>query len=223
MTEHFRQVGETSPTEDRTADDASGTLGALLYADSAKARIAEEDWIALVSAMAQGDQAALRAFYERTNRVVFTLIMRITNDRQAAEELTVDVFHDAWRRAAKYDVNGGTVLGWVMNQARSRAIDRVRYEQRKKRVDPHGSLDPDAAPMQDSGQALDMQEQGRALHAALAVLSQDERDAIETAFFSDLTHVEVAQRLQQPLGTVKTRIRSGLGKLRHALTTEEGA
>ena len=69
---------------------------------------------------------------------MFTLIVRITNNRETAEELTLDVFHDVWRRASTYDSAGGSVVGWIMNQARSRAIDRLRFEQRKKRVNHHG-------------------------------------------------------------------------------------
>jgi RNA polymerase sigma-70 factor, ECF subfamily len=212
-------------SEDRS-DSAPGTLGALLYADKAKNRISELEWVGLVHAIAAGDQLALRALYERTHRVAFTLIMRITHDRQIAEELTVDVFHDVWRRAAKYDAAAGTVLGWIMNQARSRAIDRVRFEQRKKRIDPHADIEQSASLqsaslVNASEEALSSREQERLLREALACLTIGEREAIETAFFSELTHAEAATRLNQPLGTIKTRIRSGLGKLRQALTTGE--
>jgi RNA polymerase sigma-70 factor (ECF subfamily) len=159
----------------------------------------------------------LHALYQRTHRLVFTLTMRITNNRQTAEELTVDLFHDIWRRAGSYDAAGGTVLGWVMNQARSRAIDRVRFDQRKKRVNESGESPPAAPIERDPGAAFDVKEQGRLLQHALSVLTPDERQAIETAFFSELTYGEVATRLNQPVGTVKTRIRTGLAKLRQAL------
>ena len=106
------------------------TLGDVLYATS-KAPVPEEDWTALVQSIAAGDQLALHALYERAHRPVFTLIMRITANRETAEELTIDVFHDVWRRAQRYDAANGTVLGWIMNQARSRAIDRLRFESRK--------------------------------------------------------------------------------------------
>ncbi len=203
-------------TEDRR-DPTTGTLAGLLPAAKANARVSEQDWVALVRSVAAGDQRALRALYERTHRVVFTLIMRIANDRQAAEELTLDVFHDVWRRASKYDAAGGTVVGWILNQARSRAIDRLRFETRKKRVDPHADAPAPATASSDSDETLDRQEQDRRLHSALAVLTADERQAIETAYFSELTYAEAAARLNQPLGTVKTRIRSALEKLRQAL------
>jgi RNA polymerase sigma-70 factor (ECF subfamily) len=85
----------------------------------------------MVEAIAKGDQRALHALYERAHRIVFTVIMRITNDRATAEELTIDVFHDVWRRAPTYDAADGTVVAWIMNQARSRALDRVRLEPRE--------------------------------------------------------------------------------------------
>ena len=113
---------------------APATLGDVLYAKS-KAPVPEQDWATLVQSIAAGDQLALHALYERAHRLVFTLIMRITANRETAEELTIDVFHDVWRRASRYDAANGTVLGWIMNQARSRAIDRLRFESRKKRSD----------------------------------------------------------------------------------------
>jgi hypothetical protein len=115
----------------------SATLGDVLYAKS-KALVPEQDWATLVQSIAAGDQLALHALYERAHRIVFTLIMRITANRETAEELTVDVFHDVWRRASRYDPANGTVLGWIMNQARSRAIDRLRFESRQKRN--HGDV-----------------------------------------------------------------------------------
>jgi RNA polymerase sigma-70 factor, ECF subfamily len=190
------------------------TLGDLLYADKTKTPVPEEEWSDLVRSVAAGDQRALRALYERTHHIVFTLIMRITKNRETAEELTLDVFYEVWKRAPRYDPSDGTVVGWIMNQARSRAIDRLRFEHRKKRM----SVQPDitAAAVTDPHDAFDMREQARLLRNALAVLTPGERQAIEIAYFSGLTYVEVAERLQQPVGTIKTRIRSGLEKLRQA-------
>src|SRR5436190_16646672 len=83
------------------------TLGDILYADKPKVRVTEDDWVRLVESIARGDQLALHSLYEQTHRIVFTLIFRITNNRETAEELTIDVFHDVWRRAAAYDPAGG--------------------------------------------------------------------------------------------------------------------
>ena len=178
----------------------------------------ETDWVRLVEAIAKADQRALRALYERTHRIVFTLIMRITQNRETAEELTLDVFHDVWRRASTYDAAGGSVVGWIMNQARSRAIDRLRFDQRKKRVNPYAGSQSPATKEHGPEEALELREQADLVRHALTALKPEERQVIETAFFSELTYHEVAARLQQPLGTVKTRIRSGLAKLRQALT-----
>ena len=202
------------------AQKAPATLGDVLYAKS-KAPVSEREWVTLVQSIAAGDQLALHALYDRAHHIVFTLVVRITANRETAEELTIDVFHDIWRRAERYDASNGTVLGWIMNQARSRAIDRLRFESRKKRSHD-GDAPPPAEVAADPRDVLELRQQGEALRAALTALTPDERQAIEATFFAGLTHAEAAARLNQPLGTVKTRIRSGLHKLRHALTTEAG-
>jgi RNA polymerase sigma-70 factor (ECF subfamily) len=132
----------------------------------------------------------------------------------------VDVFHDVWRRAPQYDAANGTVVGWIMNQARSRAIDRLRFDRRKKRVVRADAAAAEASP-EGPDEILDAGELARVMRTALATLTRAEREAIEIAFFSELTYAEVAERLAQPLGTIKTRIRSGLGKLRQALVDKE--
>jgi RNA polymerase sigma-70 factor (ECF subfamily) len=215
----LRAVDATRPTKQGSPDGAAGTLGELLYADKATAVVSEEDWVGLVRSIAAGDQHALGELYDRTHRIVYTLMVRITDSQETAEELTLDVFLDVWLRASTYDAANGTVVGWIMNQARSRAIDRLRFEQRKKRVNHHPDSPLPETVAGDPHQAIDVKEQGHLLRKALTVLTPDERRAIETAFFSELTHAETAARLNEPLGTIKTRIGSGLRKLRHALGT----
>ena len=214
--------GQSVDPRKKGAGQSPATLGDVLYAKS-KAPVPEQDWAALVQSIAAGDQLALHELYEMAHRMVFTLAMRITANRETAEELTIDVFHDVWRRASGYDAANGTVLGWIMNQARSRAIDRLRFESRKKRSRPQADdAAPPAEAAADPRDVLELREQGESLRAALTVLTPDERQAIETTFFGGLTHAEAAARLNQPLGTIKTRIRSGLHKLREALTAEAG-
>ena len=190
----------------------------MLYAKS-KALVPEQEWVALVHAIAAGDEIALQALFERAHRLVFTLAMRLTANPETAEEITIDVFHDVWRSASRYDAANGTVLGWIMNQARSRTIDRLRFENRKKR---NGGCD--AEPLLEAAanphSVIEHREACRSLRAALALLTTDERQAIEMTFFAGLTHAEAAVRLKQPLGTIMTRIRSGLHKLRDALGAE---
>ena len=193
------------------------TLGDIPYADKSKVRVSEDEWRQLIRAVGGGDQRALHSLYEQTHRIVFTLIVRIIANRETAEEVTLDVFYEVWRNASTYDPANGSVVGWIMNQARSRAIDRLRFDQRKKRVNTYpDSLRP-TTDIVDPQQACLFEEQSRLLRNALEVLTPEERNAIETAFFSEMTHEETARKLNQPLGTVKTRIRSGLGKLREAL------
>ena len=209
-----------SITIEDTTQGASLTLGDVLYA-GCKAAVPEREWVTLVQSIAAGDQVALHALYERAHRIVFTLAVRITANRETAEEVTLDVFHEVWRRAADYDPATGPVLAWIMNRARSRAIDRLRFETRKKRS--HGDqVQPLAEAAADPRDVIELREQGERLRDALRALTPDERQAIETTFFAGLTHAEAAARLNQPLGTVKTRIRSGLHKLRRILAAEAG-
>jgi RNA polymerase sigma-70 factor (ECF subfamily) len=211
----------TSPVmAEERPPNSSTTLGDVLYAKSSPP-VLEADWVSLVQSVAARDEVALHMLYDMAHRIVFTLMLRITANRETAEELTIDVFHDVWLRAPHYDAVNGTVLGWIMNQARSRAIDRLRFETRQKRS-PTGDMDPPAEPAADPADLLELREQGQLLRAALAVLTPGERKAIETTFFGGYTHAEAAVRLNQPLGTIKTRIRSGLHKLRRALAVEAG-
>jgi RNA polymerase sigma-70 factor (ECF subfamily) len=207
-------AGQFVPDRERSP----GTLGEVLYANASRAPVPEAEWVALVRSVAAGDQLALHALYERAHRAVFTLVMRITANRETAEEVTLDVFHDVWRHASRYQEADGTVLGWIMMQARSRAIDRVRFDHRKKRVQPETG---DPLPPTDAANPHDLaafKQQSEDLRRALRGLTSDERQAIEAAFFSELTYAEVAARLSQPLGTIKTRIRFGLHKLRQLLS-----
>ena len=199
---------------------SAGTLGDLLYADN-RPSPSETEWVGWVQSIAAGDQQALYALYERTHRIVFTLTVRITRNREAAEEVTLDVFHDVWRRASTYNPANGSVLGWVMNQARSRAIDRLRAANRKKRTNAHPHDPVAAATENEPSKSVELREQAALLHGALTTLTPAERKAIETAFFAELSYAEVAKQLNEPLGTIKTRIRSGLRKLRQAFPREQ--
>jgi len=178
-------------------DRQTATLGDLLYTDTSKTPISERDWVDLVQAIGAGDQLALRALFDRMHRVVFTLMMRLTDDREAAEALTLDVFHDVWRRASTFDAAGGSVVTWIMNQTRSRAIDHLQSEH-GRRASPGADL---SSPLRN----------------ALVTLTPMERQVIETAFFSGIGFADVAARLHQPLDVVETNVHSGLHKLRRAL------
>ena len=194
-----------------------GTLGAVLYASPSKAFVSEAEWVALVRSVAEGDQSALHALYERAHRAVFTFVMRITANGESAEEVTLDVFHSLWRHASRYQEADGTVLGWIMNQAHSRALDRRRFDHRQKRVQSEAGDPFPATGTAHPDDLIAFKQQRQAFGHALVVLTPDERNAIEAAFFSELMYAEVAAKLNEPLGTLKIRIRSGLHKLRGAL------
>ena len=176
---------------------------------------------AIVERMAAGDGDALRELYDIHSRAVYSLALRILRVQSDAEDVVQEVFVQAWRQAARYDATRGTVAGWLLMQARSRSIDRLRARQAR----PERSEDERATDPPDSSAGPDIQivrgEQARRVRQALEDLPRLQRTALELAYYEGLTHVEIAEQLEQPLGTIKTRIRQGLLKLRQALGAGE--
>ena len=169
---------------------------------------------------ASGDQGAAAGLYDRHARALYSLILRIVGDEGEAEDVLQEVFVQAFRQAGRYDSSRGAVAAWLLMMARSRAIDRVRarrarVEGRTGEVTVLNDL-PDSQP--DASSAMLGEEQTRLVREALAGLPLLQRMAIELAYYEGLSHTEIAERLEQPLGTVKTRIRTGLLKLRDVLT-----
>jgi RNA polymerase sigma-70 factor, ECF subfamily len=215
-------VTSVTPPPPDPPDRAPRALGDLLYPDPATLPVSEKEWVGLVQAIAAHDVRALHALYERTHRLVFTLITRITKSPDTAEELTLDVFNDVWQRASAYDPAAGSVVGWIMEQARLRALDRLRPHHRTEPVSPPGDSLPPRAEA-DADEAAALRVQGRLLREALTVLTPAQREAAVTAFFSEPTHDQMAVPLDHSIETVRTRIRSGLERLRQALTRTRGA
>ncbi len=173
---------------------------------------------AALTRMARGEHQAVSELYDRHARPVFSRALRVLQDRSAAEDVVRDVFTQAWTQASRYDTGRGAVGAWLMNMARSRAIDRLRATRNR----PESNLAPDQILDVPDGSALqDLQllssEQVSAMKVALDALPALQRIALELAYFEGLTHLEIAERLEQPLGTVKTRIRQALIKLRDSL------
>jgi RNA polymerase sigma-70 factor (ECF subfamily) len=174
---------------------------------------------AVIQRIAGGDHGALGALYDLHGRVVYTLALRIVGDPAEAEEIVQDVFLQVWRGAGRYDRDRATVAGWLLMMARSRAIDRVRARQARPPGAAGGDVAmanlPDAAAGQEArvmtGQAAER------VRAALQDLPSAMRAAIELAYYEGLTQSAIAERLGEPLGTVKTRMRAALQKLRTAL------
>jgi RNA polymerase sigma-70 factor (ECF subfamily) len=168
--------------------------------------------------MAGGDESALSSLYDRSSRLIFGLLLRILNDAGLAEEVLLDVYMQVWRQAAKYDPVRGKTLAWIITIARSRAIDRLRStrqeEMRKESLD---GADYNAALTSAFEDPTIAPERRRIVRAALDSLPPEQREVIEMAYYLGLSHSEIAARLGQPLGTVKTRTRLGMMKLREQL------
>ena len=169
----------------------------------------------LIRRMAAGDRDAFSRFYDRYAPLVFPLILRIVRDRSDAADVLQEVFWEAWQRAGTYDAGRGTPEAWMITRARTRAIDRIRALRRRGEtfVAP---LDEGLAPAapEPGGDAAERAEARGVIRAALETLPQAQREVIELAYHAGLTQTEIAARLEQPLGTVKTRIRLGLERLR---------
>ena len=166
------------------------------------------------------DQSALNLLYERYSGVVYALALRIIGQSADAEDIVVDSFWQVWQQAANYDVSRGQLRGWIVTIARSRALDRLRVIRRAPTVDSEEAdnarrvLASDDNPEQETWEA----EQSAIVGAALAALPKEQREALELAYYQGLSQSEVAARLGEPLGTIKTRIRLGMMKLREQLS-----
>ena len=169
-------------------------------------------------AMAAGNHAALAKCYDSMGPVVFSLAVRMLRDRSAAEDVTQDVFIQVWRQAANYDTARGGPEAWIMMIARTRILDRLRSRSAGVVLKSVGEHLPDAPDAEDWPDDLAVShEDAIGVRTALAALPPDQKQAIELAFFDGLTHVEIANKLGVPLGTIKTRIRLGLLKIKEAL------
>lgn len=169
--------------------------------------------------MAAGDAASLASLYDRYADKLFGLALRVTREHADAEEVVVDTFAQVWRDAKRFDPRRGSVAAWLATIARSRALDLLRARARHGRLadaaEQEPTLEPGlggppASPMAD----LLADEESRAVQAALGQLPEAQRTALQLAYFEGLSQTEIAERTNEPLGTVKTRVRLGLRKMR---------
>jgi RNA polymerase sigma-70 factor (ECF subfamily) len=181
----------------------------------------------LMAAIAAGEESAFQEFFGRHSSDVYALCLRVLEDRRDAEDVLLDVFWEIWCRADRYDSERGTPRTYLMLLARSRAIDRHRERaaRREKQLESTAEIRRqwDELASRGSPQQSAVAEETRSLiREALGRLDEAQREPLELAFFEGLSHREIAETLQSPLGTVKTRIRKGLAKLRSMLRELDG-
>ena len=171
----------------------------------------------LIAQIAGGEQDALTALYDQTNRQIYGLLLRILGDPATAEEVLLDVYVQVWRQAARYESGRGTPFAWLITMARSRAIDRLRSIGNEEH---HTDLLEETRDFMHPANAEEdaiASEMRRIVQAALNTLPPEQRELIELAYYNGLSHSDIAARLDEPLGTVKTRIRRAMIKLRDVL------
>jgi RNA polymerase sigma-70 factor, ECF subfamily len=170
----------------------------------------------LLHAIARRDESALGSLYDRYRLILFGLLARILNSREEAEDVLQEVFLQVWRRAADFDEQRGRPFTWLVTLARSRAIDRLRLLASRQRLQDSAAQN---APAEASDAVTDTlhSEQREIVSRAMAELPDEQRRTLNLAYFEGLTQSEIAAKLGTPLGTVKTRMRSGMTKLRQLL------
>jgi RNA polymerase sigma-70 factor (ECF subfamily) len=179
--------------------------------------------VELITAAAAGDERAMGPLYDRYGPVLYAVAYRIVGQRADAEEVVLEAFAQAWREAPRFESGRGSVAGWLATIARSRALDLVRARSRRERITATAAADrPDSPPAMgdwrgDPAGGVELAERRVRVREALETLSPPQRQAIELAYFEGLSQTEIAERLQEPLGTIKTRVRLGMQKLREFL------
>lgn len=204
----------TRPKPQPAGSDRAEQTAAALVAF----RTREQELTVLLQELAQGDLQALAALYDATSSLVYGLALRILRESTAAEDVVIEVYMQVQRLAATYQPDRGTPSAWLLTLTRSRAIDRLRVESlRQQREAPLETAAVLPALTPDPEVSTTATELRRAVQVALLALSPEQRQVIEIAYFSGLSHSEIAAQLHQPLGTVKTRLRTGMMALRALL------
>jgi len=175
-----------------------------------------DDDSSLIRRIADGDEAALATLYDRWSQVVYSLVAHLLNDADGAEDVVEETFWQIWQRAASYDASRGTLRTWILTIGRSRALDRLRSRKRN-REDGAVDLSLIRDPRSDPSQQVEGMERSNLVYAALGQLPEDQRVALELAYFRGLSQSEISTLMGEPLGTIKTRMRLGMQKLRDML------
>jgi RNA polymerase sigma-70 factor (ECF subfamily) len=168
--------------------------------------------------MMAGDEAALSTLYDRYSPMLFGMLTRILNDRQAAEEVLQDIFLQVWRNGAQFDASRGSMPAWLMVMGRNRAISRLRGRRDREVLEENeGDFAGTFVSTQNIEEEASRAQMARNVSAALAQLPKEQRQAVELAYFEGMTQSEIAVRTGTPLGTVKTRVRTAMQSLRQIL------
>ena len=172
----------------------------------------------LLQRVAAGDRQAVSELYDQIAAPLFSVAVRILGDAADAEEVIQDVFVQLWEKAAIFDSSLGSAFHWALSITRHRSIDRLRSRQRRARLveELQNTMSSEVSSQAERASALDAEDAG-VVRTALRTLPEDQRQAIELAFFGAKTHLEIAESLNEPLGTIKARIRRGMMKLRDSL------
>lgn len=172
----------------------------------------------LLTRIAAGDETALAALYDRMSNAAYGLALRVLGNADAAEDVVQDAFLRIWRRADRYEAGRGAARAWVLRVVRNVAIDRLRTMDARMRAETRSQTETALVAVPEApDETASRSERSRTLREALADLPAEQRRAIEIAYFEGLSHSEIAERERMPLGTVKTRIRDGVIKLRDKL------
>lgn len=166
---------------------------------------------------AGGDERAFAELYDATAPRVFGLVLRILVDRAQAEEVAQEVYLEAWRGSRRFDPERGAAISWLLQIAHARAVDRVRSSQAQRTRDTRIGVRDTDVPVDEVAERAETSLESARARRALAALSEQQREAIELAYFGGLTQTEIADRIGAPLGTVKTRLRDGMRRLRETL------
>lgn len=170
--------------------------------------------LALVTAIRVGDESAMAALYDRYSSIVYSVALRVLQDTGAAEDVLQDIFMQLWRNPGAFDSSRGNMAAWLAVISRNRAIDRLRKRRPESDIEEVVvSVEPDLASEADRERAMDR------VRGALQGMPAAQRSALQMAYFEGLSHSEIAEKTGEPLGTIKTRIRSGLLILRKVFAT----
>jgi RNA polymerase sigma-70 factor (ECF subfamily) len=183
---------------------------------------AQPNDVDLLKAIARQDESALAELYDRYRVILFGLLVRILNSREEAEDVLQEVFLQVWRRAADFDENRGRPFTWLVTLARSRGIDRLRSLGARERVAIAGAREP-SDEVSDAAVDAFKSEQRSLVNTALAQLPDEQKRPLMLAYFEGLTQSEIATELGAPLGTVKTRMRAGLMKMRELIGNQSAS